>query len=113
AHISQPNLAGNRNSPSQDRAPAGFAPLAGFPVQSGEPSDRRIYEFPPTGDKWYGGIVSEVSSSSPPADTHYDTIEPSYLPQSLGILNQQAPSKPGPHYDFTSVSTYNSKPGTT
>jgi hypothetical protein len=82
-------------------------------VQSGEPNDRRIYEFLPTGDKGYGGTVSEVSRSSPPTDTHYDTIEPSYLVQNLGILNQQAPSKPGTHYDFTSISTHGSKPGTT
>lgn len=96
--ILQPNLAGNRNSSSQG--------------QSGEPSDRRICEFLPIDDKEYGGTVSEAPRSSPPADTHYDTVEASYLPQNLGILNQQAPSKPGTHYDFTSLSTRGFELGT-
>jgi hypothetical protein len=109
--ISQPNLARNRNSSSQGQSLADSTSLAGFPLQSGEPSDRRICEFLPTGDEGYGGTISGASRSSPPADTHYDTVEPSYLPQNLGVLNQQAPSKPGTHYDFTSLSTDGSEQG--
>lgn len=109
----QPNLAGNRSSSSQGQAPTDSTPLAGFPVQSGEPSDRRIYEFLPSGEKEYRGTVSEISRPNLPVDMQYDTIEPSYLLQGSGILNQPVPSKLGTHYDFNSLSTHDPTAGTT
>jgi hypothetical protein len=108
-----PNLVGNRSSSYEGHALADTTPSTGFPVQYDEPNDRRTYEFLPPGDKGYRGIVSEISGSTLPGDIHYDTIEPSYLPQGVGMLSQQVQNKPGTHYDFNSLSAYDSKPGIT
>lgn len=91
--------------PSQGEAPSDSGPLSGFPAQSGEASNRRVYEFFPHGESGYGKIISKAPGSDLSVDTHFDTIEPSYLPEGPGTPEQQTPNKQGTHYDFNSLLT--------
>jgi hypothetical protein len=103
------NVVRNSDSSSQSQAHANSAPLASFPEQYGEASDRHVYEIFPQSDNGYGRITSKSSGFDVPVDTHFDTIEPSYLPEGSGISDQQVPTKLGAHYDFNSLFTYESK----
>jgi hypothetical protein len=108
-----PDLAGNQSSSSECQALAETTPSGGFAVHYGEPSDRLTVQFLPPDDKSYGGIASTTSGSGLPDDIHRETIEPSYLPQGVEVLNQQIQNKPSTHYDFNSLFTHDSKLGMT
>lgn len=109
--IPRPTLAGNRSSSSDGQALADPISQASFPVQCCEPRDQPTSEFLPGSDEGHTGTVSAISGSTLAVDTHYDSIEPLYLPHGAGLLNQQVQNNPGTHYDFNGLTTQDSKTG--